>query len=107
MAAVAVFAEYGVDGHQPRRPAWGPAIVEARIELRRLLIRRLEAKGTLRVDHEDAQQIGQLVQGIIRDNIRAVRFPPNAPATRSQKTSSQPPLQDSLKLINAVDWRAK
>ena len=107
VAAVAAFQEFGVKGYTPQRPAWRPAIAEARQELRRLLIRRAEASGLLRVDHEGAVQIGQLIQTIIRDNIRAVRFPPNAPSTIAGKGRSQPPLQDTLRLINAVDWKAE
>ena len=107
VAAVAAIQEFGVEGHTPQRPAWRPALPEIQQELRALLIRQLQAKGQLRVDYADAPQIGQLIQGIIRDNIRAVRFPPNAPATIAGKGRSQPPLQDTLRLINAVDWKSE
>ena len=107
VAAVAAYQEFGVQGHMPFRPAWRPALADARRELRLLLIRRAEATGTLRVDFEDARQVGQLIQSIIQDRIRSVRFPPNAPSTIARKGSGRPPLQDSLRLINAVAWKAE
>ena len=107
VAVVAGLQEFGVPGRIPARPAWRPALAEIRQELRALLIRQAQAKGTLRVDHADAPQIGQLIQGIIRDRIRSVRFPPNAPSTRAGKGRSQPPLQETLTLINSVDWKAE
>ena len=106
IAAVAAIQEFGVEGHTPQRPAWRPALPEIQQELRALLIRQLQAKGQLRVDHADAPQIGQLIQGIIQDRIRSVRLPPKAPSTIAGK-GSKPPLQDTLRLINAVDWKAE
>ena len=88
----------------PPRPFLAPAINNNRDKIAKASGALLDAVIHMRMSKRDALgKLGALAQGLVQQQIRAVRSPENAASTVRQKGSSHP-LIDSGQLVQNVAW---
>jgi len=105
VAAVAYINEYGTrDGRIPARPAHTNAFDNNRRQLDALVLRlnRGVADGKLSAD-KAAALLGQTHEDNVKQSIRTLSSPANAPATVAAKGSSNP-LIDTGQTVNSVRY---
>ena len=103
VANVGAIQEFGSpEAHIPERPYFRQAVAEIERDLPKQM-RGIIDPTTMEISERNAARIGSYAAGVIRDRIRALKSPPNAPYTLTRKSGANP-LQDTGELENAVDW---
>ena len=103
-AEVGAIQEFGdpQDGI-PERPYFRQAVAEIERDLPKQMRGIIDPK-TMEISERNAARIGRYAAGVIRERIRAIKNPPNAPATLARKNGDNP-LIDRGELHDAIDWQ--
>ena len=97
LAAIAAINEFGTDTI-PSRPAFGVAVARLRVE-------RLPS-GLKPISNPvgTAEAIGEHAVELMREEVIAMRSPPNAESTLDKKSGNNP-LIDTGQLLDGIEWR--
>ena len=100
VASVARYNEFGLG--VPARPFMRPAVHNNRAKLVEIL--RSKYKTALRNNTNTMEVLGsfgQMVEGLVKNQIINTNYPPNAPSTIKRKGINAP-LRDTLLMLNSV-----